>query len=307
MALREQQQRMRAEQKLAKEQARRLTGAVEPLGNHQHSILEIALKNDVNKIRSMPTLADRAVYKRDHFLPKWLPYVHDYFNKKEQYQNEIIGYCIVYLFDVGDLTQALELSQLAIDDGQQPPAIIKSTLTTFVARQVFDFTEKMATAGQSFEPYFSQTFKNVATQWKLHEKIQAKWYKLAGNLLITSNGKAHPASNNDPERLTFAVQLFNRAYQLDHRVGVTTAIERCIMRLKKLASFGIELNHTQLKNKEASKEPQPVRGLTLDKTDINVSRIIELLNAPPLSFDEIKEKYHLKNIKQEAEKGEENA
>lgn len=287
MALREQQQRMRAEQKLAQEQAKRQTQEGNPVGDHQYSILEIALINDVNKTRSMPTLADKATYKRDHFLPKWLPYAKDYFKKGTFFQNDIVGYCIVYSFDAGEITQALEMAQQAINDGQRLPERFKSSIATFTANQIFEFTEKNASAGESVEPYFSQTFQKIATEWKLHEKVQAKWYKLAGNLLITTNGKTHPASNNDPERLTLAISLFNRAFQLDHRVGVTNVIERCTMRLKKLKTIGIKT------------ESQPVGGITLDKTEINLSRIIELLNAPPLSIEEIKEKYAVIPEKQE--------
>ncbi|SQD04869.1 putative terminase, endonuclease subunit from bacteriophage origin [Escherichia coli] len=41
-----------------------------------------------------------------------------------------------------------------------------------------------AEAGHSIEPYFSRTFENIREKWRLHEDINAKWFKFAGLYLL---------------------------------------------------------------------------------------------------------------------------
>lgn len=280
MGMREFQARMNALQKV--EQATPNTvaqaAAVAEQGSN-YAVLEIALQNDVNRIRTFPTLEQRAEEKRDRFLPKWLPFVRDYLEKGEIYQNDIFIYCIIYLFDVDDFDQALQLADKAIKQNQSMPEPFKTNLTTFVANQIYKWADKTAAAGQPVEPYFSQTFQNVATEWKLIEVIAAKWYKMAAALLIRNlDGQVKASGVNDPERLILAIQLCTKAFQLNPNCGVKTMVERCLMRLEALAEKG--------KYNPNSTEFPPVSGLSLDKVEINIDRVVEKLRSAPSSEDE---------------------
>lgn len=280
MGLREQQARMKAQSHLAEQQEQIVQGGTRPTATHSQQIIDLALRNEIEKIRAMPTFADRNQYKRDHFLKKWLPFVEQHFEKGATYQNDVIGYCLIYLFDVGQYSQALSLADRAIANGQRLPERFKSTIPTFVADQIFQWTEKTSAIGQSVEPYFSQVLDKVATQWQLHEIITAKWLKQAAMLLIrNADGKAHAASYNEPERLWLAIQLCRRAYQLNHKAGIKNIVERCTMRLSKLAELGLEMPF----------EPSQVAGLSPNPTEIDIKRVIALLNAQPLSLKEVME------------------
>ncbi|QZP16348.1 phage terminase small subunit [Avibacterium paragallinarum] len=184
MGMREFQKRMEKLTALENPEAAKVADVV---SHSQQEVIDIALKNDVEKIRSLPSLADRAEYKRNHFFPKWLPLVEEYFAKGEIYQNDVIAYCIIYSFDVGDLGSATRLARMAIAQNQAMPANFRSTLPTFVADQVLAWAERMAHQGQSVEPYFSDTFEAVATAWKLHEIVTAKWYKFAATLFYATH------------------------------------------------------------------------------------------------------------------------
>ncbi|WGE32546.1 terminase endonuclease subunit [Actinobacillus genomosp. 2] len=240
MGMREFQARMRALDEIKQsEVGTPAQKAVVAKHGSDYSVLQIALKNDVNKIRALPTLEMRAEEKRSKFLPHWLPFVEDYFKKGEIYQNDIVGYCIVYLFDVGNFDSALSLAEKAIKQGQSLPDGFASTLPHFVADQIYKWTDKTATAGQSVEPYFTQTLQNVAMSWQLHEMVTAKWFKLAAALLLRNElGRVHAASVSDPMRLILAIQLCVRAFQLHHKVGVKNMVERCVMRLNALQQTG---------------------------------------------------------------------
>lgn len=235
-----------------------------------YDVLHIALINDVNKVRAFPSLAARAEYKRNYFLPKWLSFIDEYLQKGEVYQNDYFIYCIIYLFDIGDFEQALRLSDIAIEQNQSMPEQFKSALPTFVADQIYHWANKTAMAGGSVEPYFSQTLQNVATKWQLHELITAKWLKFAAALLLRDQqGKIHAASVDDPECLILAIQLCNRAFQLHHKIGVKTMIERCLMRLSALQEMG-KINAT---------DSTSVSGLSLETQQIDFDIVAQKLRS----------------------------
>lgn len=274
MGMREFQAQMRALQQIEKSA---VDSAAQSATVQQHGtdydVLCIALTNDVNKIRAFPSFELKAEYKRDVFLPKWMPFVEEYLAKGIVYQNDYLAYCIIYSFDVGDFDTALRLADLAIKQNQSLPERFKSTLPTFVANQIYDWTDKTASAGYSVEPYFSQTLQNVATQWQLHEIVTAKWLKLAAALLLRSpQGKVQASGIDDAETLVLAIQLCNRAFQLNQKAGVKNMIERCAMRLNALAKSG---------DYDPESLPQ-VAGLSLEKQQIDFDLVIEKLTARPL-------------------------
>lgn len=278
MGMREFQAQMRALQQIEKSV---VDSAAQSATVQQHGtdyeVLCIALTNDVNKIRAFPNFELKAEYKRDVFLPKWMPFVEEYWAKGIVYQNDYLAYCIIYSFDVGDFDTALKLADLAIKQNQSLPERFKSTLPNFVADQIYNWTDKTAAAGQSVEPYFSQTFKNVATQWKLHEIVTAKWLKLAAALLLRSpQGKVQASGIDDAETLVLAIQLCNRAFQLNQKAGVKNMIERCVMRLNALAKSG---------DYDPNSLPK-VAGLSLEKQQIDFDLVIEKLTARPLPNSE---------------------
>lgn len=252
---------------LVKIQAEQATPeAVRSVGG-DYTVLEIALQNDVNAIRALPSLDLRNEYKRSRFLPKWLPFVNEYLKKGVIYQNDYFLYCIVYLFDVGDFDRALDLANTAILQRQSMPKGFNSNLATFTADQIYAWADKTAAVGLSVEPYFSKTFKNVATAWQLHEVVTAKWLKFAAALLLrNSQGKVHAASVEQPERLMLAIQLCNRAFQLNPKAGVKDMISRCVMRLKKL-----------------NQADSTKTGLSLEAAEIDFDAVIEQLRSRHLS------------------------
>lgn len=93
-------QRIAMEQKLKRRQALETTESMH--------LLVKALETDVGHVRSLPTIADRIEFKRDVLLPRWVPTVEAYLESKQVYANPVFAWCVIWLFDVGELDQALE-------------------------------------------------------------------------------------------------------------------------------------------------------------------------------------------------------
>lgn len=275
--------------KLQQQQAEILQGkAVQIIAPTTYDSLMIVVKNELAKIKALPTFEQRAEYKRLHFLPKFLPLVTDYFSQKEQYQNDLIGHCIMYLFDVGDFEQAIELTDQAIANGQKMPEGVLRPVAFFAADHIFDFTERATASCQSAEPYFSQALEKLTTgQWQVSEIVLAKWYKLTAKLLLLArelNGKVKTALVNEPRRLELAILAAMRANQYNHRIGVNSLIERCYMRLNALSQLEI---YNDLK---LNRFNDPLKGgLSSGFNEDEMSEIKTFLQSPSLSLEEVRE------------------
>lgn len=199
-------------------------------------LLKLELDSDVDRLRSLPkTNADRVEMKRDELLPRWLPTVEAYLSGDKRYANPALVYCIIWLFDTGELEKALDWADIAISESQAMPDNFKSTLPAFVADTVLAWATVEAEAGHSIEPYFSRTFGNVRDAWRLHEEINAKWFKFAGlYLLRDENGQPRATALEDVQQLEKADELLAQAEAFNKNAGVKTMRQKIAARISSL-------------------------------------------------------------------------
>ncbi|MEF9762102.1 phage terminase small subunit, partial [Escherichia coli] len=137
----------------------------------------------------------------------------------------------------GELGRALDWADIAISEGQTTPDNFRSTLPTFVADTVLQWATDNSEAGHSIEPYFSRTFENVTTKWRLHEEIRAKWFRLAGlNLLRDRDGKPKATAVNDIAVLEKADNYLAQAAALSRTAGVKSIRARIRARISALSA-----------------------------------------------------------------------
>lgn len=197
----------------------------------------LALNEDVERVRSQPTIADRIEMKRSEMLPRWMPTVQEYLDAGKVYKNPVFAWCIVWLFDVGDFEQALNWADIAIAQEQPTPDNIKSTFPAFVADTVLGWADETLSRGESVEPYFSHVFERVTASWRLHEEITAKWLKFAGLLLLRDErGEARATAHDDVALLEKADALLATAESRHKRVGVGTMRKTIAARIRSLSN-----------------------------------------------------------------------
>lgn len=171
-------------------------------------------------------------------MPKWLPIVDDYLKAASQPKGRmndhpIFAWCVVWLFDVGELGKGIQMAFKAIELGQPMAGAIKRKWPGFVADTVFDWAEQQAELGHSVEPYFSTVFNQVKSQWKLPEPVSSKFYKFAGlQLLRSATGEITPSHVGDVERLKEADRLLEKAAELYQHAQVKTVRAKIAMRLR---------------------------------------------------------------------------
>jgi hypothetical protein len=220
-------QRVEMEQQLKRQQS-------VTISNSLHLQIQ-ALAEDVDRAQSQPTRADRTAFKRDVLLPRWLPTATEYLDAGIVFANPVFAWCIVWLFDTGEFEQGLAWADIAIEQQQPTPEAFRSNFPTFVADAVLDWAEATAAAGESVEPYFSHTFERVATKWRLHEEVTAKWFKFAGLMLLRDdNGRPVATAINDVETLQKADALLASAEGFHKKVGVGTVRKTIAARIRSL-------------------------------------------------------------------------
>ncbi|CQH41781.1 phage terminase small subunit [Yersinia enterocolitica] len=221
---------------------RAATEDAEPGADESLHLQLLSLEKDVKRLGVLPRVADKIALKARELLPKWLPYAERYLKAGKVYQYPVFGYCVVWLFDTGDIDKALDWADIAITQSQATPDKIKSKFPSFVADFILDWAADEAQAGRSIEPYFSRTFTNVRENWRLNERHTAKWFKFAGEFLIRDkDGKPAAAAISDIPTLIRANELLAQAEGFHKKIGVETLRKRIASRIRALEKQAAEM------------------------------------------------------------------
>ncbi|EGR1562236.1 terminase [Vibrio alginolyticus] len=193
----------------------------------------IEFEEDRKYLRSLNAIADRIKHKREVLVPKYKPYVQAYLESGEAFENPIFTNLVVWLFDIKELDSAIEWCMKAIELDLPTPENFRRDWPTFCADEVLAWAEKESERGNSIEPYFSQVFEKVEKDWRLHEKVHAKWYKFAGLYLIRNEeGQPQATAIGNVETLEKALALLQHAHDKHSKVGVGTQIKKIEARIR---------------------------------------------------------------------------
>lgn len=225
-------QRHRARVKTARALDNREALASSPVSFH---LQKLELEKDVAQLRNLPRTEDRIEFKRDVLLPRWMPTVEAYLAGDARFANPALVYCVIWLFDTGEMGKGLDWADVAITESQAMPENFKSTMPAFVADTVLEWATSQAEAGHSIEPYFGRTFENIRDKWRLHEDINAKWFKFAGLCLLRDeSGQPRATAVDDVETLEQADALLAQAAAYNKNAGVKTMRDKIRARINGL-------------------------------------------------------------------------
>ncbi|MCS0326248.1 phage terminase small subunit [Vibrio diabolicus] len=193
----------------------------------------IEFEEDRKYLRSFNAIADRIKHKREVLVPKYKPYVQAYLESGVAFENPIFTNMVVWLFDVKELDAAIEWCMKAIALDLPTPENFRRDWPTFCADEVLAWAETESERGHSIEPYFSQVFEKVDKEWRLHEKVHAKWYKFAGLYLIRNEeGQPQATAIGNLATLEKALALLQHAHEKHSKVGVGTQIKKIEARIR---------------------------------------------------------------------------
>ncbi len=203
------------------------TALASPANARKHlKLMEDALAVDLERISGINSREQRQLLKRNELLPKYLEYVQRYRDSGLSFQNQVLVYALIWLFDTEQFEQGLELAEFAMSQGQKLPARFNRDIPTFVADAVIDWAEAEYKAGRSPEPYVSNMLPLVDGEWTLFERITARYHKQLGLLAM------------DSKEWGDAVASFERAEAIYDSIGVGTRLAACRKELAKAPPQG---------------------------------------------------------------------
>ena len=190
------------------------TALSSPANGKKHlKLMEAALAQDLERISAINSRELRQQLKRDELLPKYLDYVQLYRDSGLSFPNAVMMQVLVWLFDTEQFDAGLDLADFAMTQDQQLPERFKRDVPTFVADAVIDWAEAEYKAKRSPEPYLSNLLPLVDGEWKLFERIPARYHKQIGILAL------------DQREFAKAISHFERAEALFESIGVGTRLD----------------------------------------------------------------------------------
>ncbi|MHC8315711.1 phage terminase small subunit [Pseudomonas sp. LB3P31] len=190
------------------------TALSSPANAKKHlKLMEDAMAQDLERLSSMDNHGLRQLLKRDELLPKYLDYVQRYRDSGLSFPNSVVMQVLVWLFDTEQFEAGFDLAGFAMEQGQAMPERFKRNVQTFVADAVIDWAEAEYKAKRSPEPYLTNLLPLVDGEWKLFDRIPARYHKQIGILAL------------DQRDFAKAITHFERAEALYEGIGVGTRLE----------------------------------------------------------------------------------
>lgn len=194
------------------------------------ALSEKGLSADIKKMKGEKGVDEQAAYKAKILLPKYEPVADGWkvgkISKGDSLANLIYIHVMIWLFDVGRVSKAIEFGLTAIQYGLTMPGNFSRDVSDFVFYQYYEWAAEQYKLKQPFESTFVDMIKRV-TDESVHipPALSAQYCVL--NAKICADEKDYA---NAKEHLEMA-QIFNPAVQ------VKTLLEKCIKQLE-LGSTG---------------------------------------------------------------------
>lgn len=141
--------------------------------------MKAALDVDVQRLKEKHTLEEKAELKKT-LIPNYLPFLADYMNQGHNYPNVVAVTIALWLFDVGEIEHAVNLSlYLAKTPQQHTPTGHERDFKTMVADSVYDWANAQLKDGHSASPYLDNVVAAVIDdEWSLAVPVESKLYAM---------------------------------------------------------------------------------------------------------------------------------
>lgn len=144
------------------------------------NLLVQALEVECKRLDAIPQGNERQSVKRE-LVNEYLPVIEKYLESGEVYRNPALTRIMIWLFDIGEIDQAMRLGRVAIEQQQPLPAGFKRDIRTAVADLVLEWAEDQK--DNLIEPYFSEIYEQLfpadGIGWSIHDDIKLKYVKMA--------------------------------------------------------------------------------------------------------------------------------
>lgn len=142
-----------------------------------------AMATAIINIREAPANSDERTRRKKSWLPEFMPFIDGYIEAGDIYANDVAVQAMVWLWDVGDIEQAVRISLYLIGTGNQqmPERFERRDLPTFVVDEMGRWCANNLKQKSSSAPYLGQVLEAMdgPTPWELAPAKRAGLYVAA--------------------------------------------------------------------------------------------------------------------------------
>lgn len=193
-----------------------------PMRGDAFDLMQAQLFEDYRRLKSIQSVERKIEVKRE-ILPNYAEYVTGVLETGQGAQDEVLMRVMLWRIDVGDIDGALHIARYAIPHGLEPGDQFQRSTAAILVEE----TAEQALALAEDDAHLLDALIEVDRLTEgadMHDQIRAKLHKALGN-----GHRAH-------QEPTTALEHFQRALELNDRVGVKKDIERLERELKQNAA-----------------------------------------------------------------------
>lgn len=193
-----------------------------PMRGDAFDLMQAQLFEDYRRLKSIQSVERKIEVKRE-ILPNYAEYVAGVLDTGRGAQDEVLMRVMLWRIDVGDIDGALAIARYALPHGLKPGDQFERSTAAILVEETAD--QALALAEDDAHPLDALIEVDQLTQGAdMHDQIRAKLHKALGN---GHRARGEPAA---------ALEHFQRALELNDRIGVKKDIERLERALKQNAA-----------------------------------------------------------------------
>lgn len=193
-----------------------------PMRGDAFDLMQAQLFEDYRRLKSIQSVERKIEVKRE-ILPNYAEYVAGVLETGQGAQDEVLMRVMLWRIDVGDVEGALAIARYAIAHGLTPGDQFQRSTAAILVEETADQALALAEDDAHLLDALTE-IERLTEGADMHDQIRAKLYKALGN--------GHRA-NDAP---VAALAQFQRALELNDRIGVKKDIERLERALKQNAA-----------------------------------------------------------------------
>ncbi len=207
----------------------------------EYDLLLAALGEDMRRLKSIQSTEGKVEAKRE-MIDRYSPHVDATLAAAAEagkaVQDPLLMEVLIWRFDIGDYTRALDLAEHALRFGLRLPERFQRSTGTLVAELVAEDALKAAKIDKDFDLPVLHRAHQLTSDADMPDVVRAKLHKAMGLHLV----RAARAADENPDSLPAgaahsarkaALEQLQRAMELNSNAGVVKDIERLTSWLEK--------------------------------------------------------------------------
>lgn len=193
-----------------------------PMRGDAFDLMQAQLFEDYRRLKSIQSVERKIEVKRE-VLPNYAEYVTGVLETGRGAQDEVLMRVMLWRIDVGDIVGALAIARYALPHGLEPGDQFQRSTAAILVEEIAEQALALAEDDASLVDALVE-IDRLTEGADMHDQIRAKLHKALGN----GHRARHEAAA--------ALEHFQRALELNGRVGVKKDIERLERELKQNAA-----------------------------------------------------------------------